>query len=413
MKNQAFWLKFSILNLFLVAVLGTLMRYKIAFSLPQLDQKFLQEAHSHFAFYGWITQVLYVLMLFYLQKYLTIAKLKKYQVLLVLNAIGALLMIPTFIYAGYYWLSIVACSICLFTGFAFFAFLLKDFWKDSSHIVRWFKVGLGLAAFSSLGIFYLSFSKASGLVDQQLYLASSYFYLHFQYNGCFLFVAIGLFLESLKRIGVEISSRESHLIFYPLLFGAVFGFGLSVLWMDLNPLVYWLIVVSALAQTFGAYRLLRLVKLNWSKLVLAYSPLHRFTLWYVGIAFGVKILLQLFSVVPQISQFAFGFRNVVIAYLHLVLLMCISMFLLNQILATNRFFITKRVTRSLQSVLLFVFLNQAVLGLMGVFSVKYIGIPYAAPTLVAISVGISLSVLSLFFSLKARPILKIVPLEDE
>lgn len=409
MKNQVFWLKFSILNLFLVAVLGTIMRYKIAFSLPQLDQKFLQEAHSHFAFYGWVTQVLYVLMLIYIQKHLALAKLQKYRLLLVLNAIGALLMIPTFLYAGYYWLSIVACSICLFTGFAFLAFLLKDFWKDPSLVVRWFKVGLGLAAFSSLGIFYLSLSKATGLVDQELYLASSYFYLHFQYNGCFLFVAIGLFLESLKIIGVEISPKENHLIFYPMLFGAVFGFGLSILWMDLDPALYALIVLSAVSQSYGAFRLLRLVKLNWPKLVLAYSPMHRFTLWYVGFAFAVKILLQLFSVVPQISQFAFGFRNVVIAYLHLVLLMCISMFLVNQILATNRFFMTKRVTRSLQCVLLFIFLNQAVLGLMGVFSVKYIGVPFTAPILVAISIGISLSVLALLLSLKARPVLKIVP----
>ncbi len=409
MKNDVFWLRFSLVNLFLVAVLGTLMRYKIAFSFPYLDQKFIQEAHSHFAFYGWMTQVLYVLMLLYIEKRLPSNRLKKYRVLLWVNAFGALLMIPSFLYAGYYWLSILASSICLFAGFAFLGFLIKDFWKNPDYTVRWFKFGLGLAALSSIGIFTLSYIKATGLANQDLYLAGSYFYLHFQYNGCFIFIAIGLLLEGLKRIGVEISSRENNLIFYSTLFGALFGFGLSILWMDLPPGIYLLVVAATLIQTYGAYRLIRLVKINWPKLVLNFSPTHRVVLWYVGFAFCAKISLQLVSVIPELSQFAFGFRNVVIAYLHLVLLMCLSMFLLNQILASNRFWVTKKVTRALYAVLTFVFLNQAVLGAMGLFSVKYIGLPYTAPILVILSLGIALSMLALILSLKARPQLKIAP----
>ena len=53
--NKAYWLKFSVFNFCIVALIGVLMRYKIAYSLPFLDQKFLQHGHSHFAFYGWIT----------------------------------------------------------------------------------------------------------------------------------------------------------------------------------------------------------------------------------------------------------------------------------------------------------------------------------------------------------------------
>ena len=52
-------LKITIFNLFIVSLLGVLMRYKIAFYLPLVDQKHLQEAHSHFAFYGWVTSAIY------------------------------------------------------------------------------------------------------------------------------------------------------------------------------------------------------------------------------------------------------------------------------------------------------------------------------------------------------------------
>ena len=48
------WLRISLFNLMLVAFLGMILRYKILFSLPFLDQKHLLHAHSHFAFSGWV-----------------------------------------------------------------------------------------------------------------------------------------------------------------------------------------------------------------------------------------------------------------------------------------------------------------------------------------------------------------------
>ena len=58
--NTKFWLKISLLNLCIVASLGVLMRYKIGFEFPYLDQKHLQHSHSHFAFSGWLSHTLVV-----------------------------------------------------------------------------------------------------------------------------------------------------------------------------------------------------------------------------------------------------------------------------------------------------------------------------------------------------------------
>ena len=82
MKNIIFWLRFSVLNFLIVAVLGVLMRYKIAYSLPIVDQKHVQEAHSHFAFYGWITQIIYVFIIRYLHGIISEQQLKKYQMII-------------------------------------------------------------------------------------------------------------------------------------------------------------------------------------------------------------------------------------------------------------------------------------------------------------------------------------------
>jgi len=53
-------------NLMLIALIGIILRYKIAYSLPIVDQKNLFQSHSHFAFAGWITQALTSLLISYL-----------------------------------------------------------------------------------------------------------------------------------------------------------------------------------------------------------------------------------------------------------------------------------------------------------------------------------------------------------
>ena len=402
MKNINFWLRFSVFNFLIVAVLGVLMRYKIAYSLPIVDQKHVQEAHSHFAFYGWITQIIYVLIIRYLHGILSQQQLKKYHTLLVINAIAAFVMIPSFIYNGYYWASIAASTAALLTSFAFFFFLLRDLKGKQDLVKPWFIGGLFFAVISSVGVFGLSYMMSSGNMTQNLYLASTYYYLHFQYNGFFIFTCIGLLFHSLREIGAEISEKDNKMIFWLMFVGCVIGFGLSVLWMKMPLWIFIVIILGTIAQTIGAVKLYLVLKKNWPKLVLNFSALQRFVLMYVGFAFFAKIVLQLGSTIPVLSQFAFGFRNVVIAYLHLILLMCVSAFLINQILATNVFKMTKPVTTGLKLLLLGIFLNEAVLGLMGIFSIKYISIPYTPQILLAVSLLMLVSLGIILFNLKKK-----------
>mgnify|MGYP001796781573 CR=1 FL=1 len=60
------WIKIVLINLLFVAAIGVVLRYKILFALPFVDQKHLLHVHSHFAFAGWITQALLTLLVAYL-----------------------------------------------------------------------------------------------------------------------------------------------------------------------------------------------------------------------------------------------------------------------------------------------------------------------------------------------------------
>lgn len=400
--NRSFWMKFALVNFCIVAVLGVIMRYKILFSLPWLDQKHLQDAHSHFAFYGWITTAIYILLTDYLRKTMPNVAMKKYRALIIVNVVSAFAMLATFIYGGYFWASIAASTAALLCSFVFAGVFYKDTagLRDASKI--WFRSALFFAVISSFGVFNLAYMKMSGTVSQSMYLASEYYFLHFQYNGFFIFSCIGLLLFSMKEAGAVLTKKENNILFFLMFFGCLVGFGLSVLWMEMPAWVFALIIITTVGQTIGAVMLYKYVRKHWTNLVVKWSPMHRFVLMYAGFAFAVKTLLQLGSNVPAISQFAFGFRNVVIAYLHLVLLMCIATFLVNQILATNRFKVTSAVLTGLKLLLLGIFLNELILGLMGVLSIKYVAVPYANHGLLAVSVLMLVALIIIVGTLKRR-----------
>jgi len=290
----------------------------------------------------------------------------------------------------------------LLCSFVFFYFFLRDSGKIQDASKIWFLAGLFFAVISSLGVFNLGYMMMSGNVSQDMYLASEYYYLHFQYNGFFIFSCIGFLLFSLKEAGSAISRNKNRLLFWLMFSGCLIGYGLSVLWLKMPVYIFTAIVLATVAQTAGAVMLYRFVKKSWTGLVLKWSPMQRFVLMFAGFAFAVKTALQLGSNIPALNQFAFGFRNVVIAYLHLVLLMCIAAFLISQILATNYFTVTKQLLLGLKLLLLGIFLNEFVLGLMGIFSIRYIAVPFANHLLLCISILMCLSVLWMFIHMRTK-----------
>src|SRR6478672_8189898 len=135
------WQKISLFNLFLVSLLGVTLRYKIAFSLPFIDQKFLLEAHSHFAFAGWISQVLMAFIVKYLYEKDVNIQMKKYQRLLLANIITAYGMLLSFPFQGYGAISIIFSTLNIFVSYAFAFFVWKDlnFLKANCVSHNWFK----------------------------------------------------------------------------------------------------------------------------------------------------------------------------------------------------------------------------------------------------------------------------------
>ena len=246
------------------------------------------------------------------------------------------------------------------------------------------------------GTFVLAYMMASHNIDQHSYLASVYFFLHFQYNGWFLFGIIGAALYFLKQ-NFHVSIDDG-LPFRFLKWSVLPAYGLSVLWMDLPWFVYILVVAFVILQTVGiAILLLRIYSVK-DKVVPHILPLIKWGSLFAGSAYGIKFLLQLFSVIPAMSKLAFGFRPIVIAYLHLVLLAASSTTLILLLTGLGVLKYNRNFARGFYVLLIGIFCNEAILALQGFASFEYIAIPWANMALFTVSIVMLTGLIVMFSS---------------
>jgi len=370
------WLHISFINLLIVALIGIILRYKIAFSFSFIDQKFLLHGHSHFAFTGWITQVLMVLMVQYLSQYKGQHIFKKYRWLLYGNLITAYGMLIFFPLQGYGFGSISFSTLSI-VNFYFFS---VKYWKDLNSTgnknisLSWFKAGLLFYAISSLGAFSLAYMMANKIVHQNWFLAAVYFFLHFQYNGWFFFAAMGLLMSRMEKIFS--AGTPMKIIFWLFSIACTPAYFLSVLWVPMTMFLYLLVVASAIAQSFGWAMLVNLMLKNKQSIRQAFPKNGKPLLLLSAIALTIKLLLQLGSTHPALSQLAFGFRPIVIGYLHLVLLGVITIFILGYITSMKMLRVRKHYITGVWIFVTGIIINEILLMLQGVTGLQYVILPF-------------------------------------
>lgn len=377
------WLQVAFINLMLVAFLGIVLRVKIVFPLPFIDQKYLLHGHSHFAFAGWISQALMALLVAWLGIATGTGYFRKYRWLLYANLVAAYGMLASFPFQGYGAFSISFSTLSIIVSYIF-AF---RFWKDLNRLPacntsrQWFKMAVFLNALSSLGVFVLAFMMATKNVHHKVYLAAVYFYLHFQYNGWFFFACMGLLVTQLKNYGVkETALRTVYRLFAGACIPAYF---LSALWLPLPLWVYLLIVLAVFMQLGGWWLLLRQLA-PLLKFIKGRIPLVAQRLFLLSaIALSIKLCLQAGSVIPSLSTLAFGFRPIVIGYLHLVLLGIITLFITGYCIAMQYIPVTKAVVAGIAVFVTGILLNETLLMVQGIADLSYMGIPFINTLLLA------------------------------
>lgn len=393
------WSKWALLNLVLVAVAGVLIRYKTLFPLPAIHYKNLLHGHSHFAFAGWVSTALYVAILSLLIKkgfrpgtiYL------KLFIFLQISSFGMLLTFPIQGYAPW---SIVFSTLSISFSYLFCWYGWRDINRAPLHrLVKFLlKTSLVSFAFSSLGAFALGYMMSAKLNDAGWLLSAAYFFLHFQYNGWFLFAIMGLFFQQLfdKNIipGTIIISWEYHL----LAISVIPAYFLSVLWMRTPVWIQLIAGMAAGAQMAAVIGIIRRLRPAWKKIRPALHKTSYFLWQLSALAFLIKIILQALSAIPTFSKFSFAYRPIVIGYLHLVLLGFVTLFLIGYFLEERMLANDTPLARwGLSAFVTGVILNEVFLMIQGIAILTNTGFPVLNYVLLGV-VTLILAGITIFYS---------------
>jgi hypothetical protein len=369
------WIRVVYFNLLTVAFVGVILRYKIVYSLPFIEQKNLLHGHSHFAFAGWITQALMFLLIFQLKHQSFENILHKYNWLLIGNLITAWGMLLSFPFQGYGFYSILFSTLSIIVSYAFAIIFWKDLNQQKENKIAFlsFKAALIFSILSSFGAFGLAAMMIKHIIIQKWSLLLIYFFLHFQYNGWFFFACLGLlFMQLEEKLP---SNPKLKTVFWLLAASCIPAYLLSALWLPIPKVIYIIIILAAFAQLAAWLILLQ-------KIVTIKSSVHFFQtksnyiFVLVAIAFTIKLLLQIFSTVPALSQISFGFRPIVVGYLHLVLLATLSLFITGFFVKTFSNYFSKKSYAGIIVFICGIISTEILLLLQGSADIFYIIIPF-------------------------------------
>lgn len=373
------WIQIALINFCVVALAGITMRYKINFPLPLVNQKHLLYAHSNFAFMGWLTIALMVLMVNYLLRHHVVTNYKKYNWILVAGCVAAYGMFVSFIAESYGYISIIFSILSILVTY----FFIGCFWfdirkiKDKSYARIWFKAALILMTIASLGEITLAYLMINFSTVQDYYFAALYFFLHFQYNGWFLFVCFGLMFSYLFEKELLHSVYINRHMFLIMAITVGPSYLLSILWLKLPRSLHLLANISGILQLLVLFYFIKIFDVVKKNISIKITKTTRYLWTMAAIAFILKIILQTFSIIPFFSNYAFGFRPIVIGYLHLSFLGIISFFILGYI---NQLLTEQRRNISKTGVLLFVIgvlLQEIILMFQGLEVLNFEALPYA------------------------------------
>ncbi len=366
MKRKNFWVILSLANLCGVALFGLTLRTKFLFPVQFIDYRNFLSAHSHFAFGGWVTLALMILSI---DNLLTADQKQKkvYQWILWGIEITSVGMLITFPFQGYALFSILFSTAFIFFTYGFSWVFIKDLRnaKNDRSITLLSSSALFSLVISSVGPFTLAYIMATKTGNAFLYRDAIYTYLHFQYNGFFTLSVFALFFNQVLVFMTEdIRKRIWHFGLF-LCLSLVPTLFLSLLWHGYN------IYVRTLALTGCVLIMISLA--FFSRIALDRRIYAHYTSWLVQtllifsmISFVIKLILQMGTIFPALGNAVFGYRPVIIGFLHLVFLGFVSFYVFFNLLDAGMFVGARKISAAISFFAAAVVLNETILLIEGV-----------------------------------------------
>jgi hypothetical protein len=327
MSGKNSWTDWSIGGLCVVALLGAVLRSKIVFSLPFVNYNRLLEAHGHFAFMGWLTLALLVLLLNELLPG-PFSQKPVYRWLLGAMLISSWAMLIAFLSGGYSPFTVAVSSIYIILTYVFALILIADLRHARlertvllltvSSVVCWI-----LASSGTIVIGYIVLNKSFNAV---VYRDALFTYLHFHYNGFFSLAVFALFYHRISPALSPATRKKWKRLSVALCLSVLPSLFLSYLWQDPDPLIRIIAMTGTVLVWLSFFLFIPCIRSLSDGL--GSRPITRFLFTISMASFLLKLLLQGFTIFPVIGNSLFGNRPIVMGFLHMVFLGFLSLSIL-------------------------------------------------------------------------------------
>ena len=324
------WLRIALVNFLVAALLGALLRYAFVAELAWMNFRFVQHGHSHVAMLGWLYLALYALLI---GTFLPESAQNRlfYRQLFWLTQLSVLGMLLTFPLQGYAAGSIAFSTLHVLCSYAFAWRFLRDLrgaaarLKASGIFVR---AGIWLMLLSSMGLWAMGPVMALDPGKGVAYYMAVQFYLHFQFNGWYVFAVLALFFHWMEKERIPVNPGHSRPFFWLLLASCLLTYALALTWANPLDALFYVNSAGVLLQLAALYFFLRMVQAHGQAIRARWGGMAAALFFIAFASFCLKILFQAAAVIPVIATVAYTIRNFVIGFFHLVLLGIITHFVL-------------------------------------------------------------------------------------
>ncbi len=319
------YISIAMLYFFIAAALGVFLRL---FPVIDIDAtyRYIVHTHSHIAFIGWVYIALIVL-IYHLLVEKTEKNKKKFKLLFLFTQITILGMLFSFPIKGYALFSIIFSTLFLIASYWFYVFYRKTTRSISAntYVLKFIHTSLLFMILSSIGPWSLGIIMSTLGSSSPWYKNAIYFYLHFQYNGWFIFCLIGLFFLLVSYLKINISNKQVRVVYKLFTLSCLLTFFLSILWMHPHPVIYIIAGFGAVLQLIALIKFIQIIKSIQPFLKQKLVPVVYRSLQLALLFFVLKIMLQMVSSIPFFAALASQIISFVVGYLHLIFLGIVSL----------------------------------------------------------------------------------------
>jgi hypothetical protein len=303
--------------------MGLFLRLMYVAPIEGVNFQFLIHGHSHVAMLGWVYLMLYCLIFhFYVPK--EAQQKPVYNRLFWVTELAVVGMMIDFPAQGYAFASILFSTLHIFCSYYFCYLIWKDAKPSTFPEKRMLHTALFFMIFSTLGVWCLG--PAIGMMGKEsaFYQIAIQFFLHFQFNGWFLFAVLALFFKQSKIKIDEKKFREFYNLFVT---ATVLTLALPVSWSLSNPIFYWINAIGVMIQLLSFVLFALLIQPHFQDFFTPLAPLEKTVYRFALCSLALKVIIQLIVLVPELAQVSHDIRNFVIGYIHLTMLGIITGFL--------------------------------------------------------------------------------------